>query len=134
MGFFRDDGQFPPRFVLGFIPYFPALFRAAAMSDEYQIEIPQSFLALYTDPGRSKPNAPREVVAARYELCEDLANLLTQTAPEIQFSLGVAESDVLLRCHRGLLGDDAVVAPPEAEWVVRRLAELLNWEQPAHIP
>lgn len=103
-------------------------------SDEYQIEIPQSFMALYTDPGRSKPNAPREVVAARYELCDDLANLLTQKSVEMQFGQDLTESGVLLRCYQGLLGDDAVVNPLEAEWVVRRLAELLNWEQPAHIP
>lgn len=101
------------------------------MSDEYQIEIPQSFMALYTDVGRSKPNAPRQEVAARYELCEDLANLLTQTAGDMQFSLGIDESDVLVRCHQGLLGDAAVVTPAEAQWVVCRLAELLQWKQPA---
>lgn len=43
------------------------------MSDEYQIEIPQSFMALFVDPGRQKPNASRSVVADRYELCEDMA-------------------------------------------------------------
>jgi hypothetical protein len=101
--------------------------------EEFQIEIPQSFLALFTDPGRSKPNAPRAVVAARYELCEDLANLLTQTAPEIQFSTGLAERDVLQRCHQGLVGEAAVVSDAEAVWVVCRLAELLNWEQPAQL-
>jgi len=47
------------------------------MYEEYQVEIPQSFLALFVDPGRSKPNAPRNEVAARYELCEDLANMLS---------------------------------------------------------
>lgn len=102
--------------------------------DPCQIDIPQSFLALYTEPGRSKPNAPRAVVAARYELCEDLANLLTQTAGEMQFSLGIAESDVLARCHQGLLVEPSVVTPAEARWVVCRLAELSNWEQPTLIP
>ena len=100
------------------------------MSDEYQIEIPQSFMALYTDAGRFKPNAPREVVASRYELCEDLANLLTQTAADMQFSLGIDESDVLARCSQGLLGDAAVVTENEARWVICRLAELLQWKQP----
>lgn len=103
------------------------------MSDDYQIEIPQSFLALFTDRGRTQPNAPRTVVAARYELCEDLAHLLTQTAGEMQFSLGIDESDVLQRVHQGLLGEAAVVTPAEAQWVVCRLAELSNWEQPTHI-
>ena len=39
------------------------------MSDEYQIEIPASFVALYVLPGRQKPSLPRDEVAARYELC-----------------------------------------------------------------
>ena len=101
------------------------------MTDDYQIDIPPSFLALFTDPGRSKPNAPRDHVAARYELCEDLANLLTQTAQEMQFSLGIDESNVLQRCHQGLAGDASAVDAKEAEWVVCRLAELLNWRLPA---
>ena len=99
-------------------------------SDDFQIDIPQSFVALFVDAGRSKPNAPRNVVAARYELCEDLATLLTQTALDLQFSLGIKQSEVLHRCHQGLLGEDAVVSGPESQWVVCRLAELINWEQP----
>ena len=95
-----------------------------------QSEIPLSFVALFVDPGRSKPNAPRPVVAARYELCEDLATLLTQTALDLQFSLSITQSEVLHRCHQGLVGDAAVVSPPEAQWVVCRLAELINWDQP----
>ena len=100
------------------------------MSDDYQIDIPPSFMALYTDAGRSKPNAPREVVAARYELCEDMANMLTQTAQDMLFSLGITESDVLQRCLQGLTTDASVVTPPEAQWVVSRLAELSGWALP----
>jgi hypothetical protein len=100
------------------------------MSDEYQIEIPQSFLALYTDTRRQRLHTPWQEVAQRYELCEDLANLLTTTARDMEFSLGIAESDVLSRCHQGLLGEGAVVTPPEAKWVVCRLAELLGWALP----
>jgi hypothetical protein len=70
------------------------------------------------------------VVAARYELCEDLATLLTQTALDLQFSLDLQQSEVLHRCHQGLLGEAAVVSGPESQWVVRRLAELINWAQP----
>ncbi len=46
------------------------------MSDENQLIVPPSFIALFIDPGRSRPNAPREFIAARYDLCEDMANLL----------------------------------------------------------
>lgn len=100
------------------------------MSDDNQTEIPPSFMALYLDPGRRKPNASREVIAGRYELCDDLANMLTETAKTMHFSLGLSEDEVLQRCHRGLGGDAAVVSGPESEWVIRRLAELLEWGQP----
>ena len=101
------------------------------MSDENQVEIPQSFIALFIEPGRSKPAATRFFIAERYELCEDMASLLTQTAQEMLHGLGIAENDVLQRCYQGLMVDNAVFTPPEAEWVVRRLAELSQWPQPA---
>lgn len=99
------------------------------MSDDYQIEIPQSFMALFVDPGRQKPNASRAVVADRYELCEDMASMLTETAKNMLFSLGITERDVLERVYRGLIGEGAVVTPAEAVWVVHRLAELLDWSR-----
>ncbi|QDL56177.1 hypothetical protein [Rhodoferax aquaticus] len=68
---------------------------------------------------------------ASYELCEDLANLLTQTAGTMQFSLGITEHDVLERCQQGLLLEDSVVTPTEAQWVICRLAELMQWPMPA---
>ena len=98
------------------------------MYEEYQIEIPKSFMALYTDPGRSKPNAPRDVVAARYDLCEDLAAMLTETAKNMFFSLDIKEKEVLERCYRGLTGEGAVVTEPEAGWVISRLDELMDWK------
>jgi hypothetical protein len=97
------------------------------MYEEYQIEIPPSFMALFIDPGQRKPNASRDVVAGRYELCEDMATMLTQTAKDMVLSLGVTEDVVLEQCMRGLTGAQAVVSEPEARWVVRRLAELLEW-------
>lgn len=56
------------------------------MSDEYQVETPLSFIALYIDPGRLKPNALREVVSGRNELCEDMASMLTEQAKDMFFS------------------------------------------------
>ena len=101
------------------------------MSDENQVEIPQSFIALFREPGRSKPAATRFFIAERYELCEDMASLLTQTAQEMLHGLGISENDVLQRCYQGLAVDNGVVNAREAEWVVRRLAELSQWPQPA---
>jgi hypothetical protein len=82
------------------------------------------------EPGRSKPVASRFFIAQRYELCEDMANLLTQTAQELLHGLGITEADVLQRCYQGLAVDNSVLNAAEAEWVVRRLAELLQWPQP----
>ena len=100
------------------------------MSDEYQIEIPQSFMALYTAPGSDKPDAPRDVVAGRYELCEDMAGMLTEHAKNMSFRLDLTEADILLRCLQGLRVDAAAVTGDEAQWVIRRLAELLDWTPP----
>ena len=101
------------------------------MSDENQILIPQSFMALFVDPGRSKPNASRAVVAARYELCEDMASLLTEHAQTMVFEQGVSEAQALLRCRQGLLTDASVFSEAEAGWITTRLAELLGWAPPA---
>lgn len=72
------------------------------MSDDNQIDIPASFTALFVAPGRQKPSEPRHVVSNRYELCEDMATMLTETAKNMLFSLGISEHEVLLRIQRGL--------------------------------
>ncbi len=97
------------------------------MSDENQVHVPPSFIDLFVPPGRHRPIESREHIAQRHELCEDLAQLLTDHATTLLFQLGVTEQDVLVRVHRGLLGPDAVVSPIEAWWVAQRLAELLQW-------
>lgn len=97
------------------------------MNDENQIYLPESFTALFVSPGKVKPSIGLRDMAQRYELCEDLAHLLTEKAANMQFTLGINEELVLTRCELGLLAEPAVVAPAEARWVVCRLAELLNW-------
>jgi hypothetical protein len=96
--------------------------------DESQIEVPPSFVALFVPAGRIKPTSPWHEIRERYEYCEDLANMLTETAQTQLWQLGVAESDVLDRIGRGLLGGQAGVDDAEAQWVLRRLAELLGWD------
>jgi hypothetical protein len=100
------------------------------MSDDSQIVVPPSFVALFVPPGRTRPAAPREEIAARYEFCEDLAQMLTEPASTRLWELGVSEEVVLERMHQGLSGDGATVSPAEARWVVTRLAELLGWQLP----
>ncbi|MFW9616290.1 hypothetical protein [Aquabacterium sp.] len=99
------------------------------MSDAYQIEIPPSFLALYSD-ARHRLTIPLPTLRARYELCEDLAHHLTEHCRNIHVDIGVDEQDVLARCQQGLLTPDSGVAHDEAEWIVTRLAELLGWPHP----
>lgn len=97
------------------------------MTDEFQIHIPPSFMALFVPPGKIKPTMGQRDMAQRYELCEDLANLLTEKAANMQFTLGITEDLVLQQCEQGLLADPSVFSALEARWVVCRLAELLNW-------
>lgn len=98
--------------------------------DDNQIVVPPSFIALFVPPGRIRPTASREHIAQRYELCEDMAQMLTQTAQAHHLDLGVTESDVLERIRRGLVQAGSVLSPEEGHWVVRRLAELLDWPDP----
>jgi len=57
----------------------------------------------------------------------------TETARAMLHDLGIAESDVLERVHRGLGEPAAGLTPAEAWWVARRLAELLAWELPSSL-
>ncbi|MDL2338619.1 MAG: ATPase with chaperone activity [Pseudomonadota bacterium] len=97
------------------------------MSDDCQIDIPRSFIELYLAPGSVRPNQSRTVIASRYELCEDMAQMLVDHARAKLFELGVTEHDVLERTHRGLLVEGSTFSADEANWLVRRLAELLGW-------
>jgi hypothetical protein len=100
------------------------------MYDHNQIEVPDSFVALFIDPGRQRPNASRAEVSARYEFCEDLANHLFEYARAQHHDLGIDEGEVLARVLLGLQQPDSSVSPAEARWVVRRLAELESWPDP----
>ena len=96
------------------------------MSNDNQIEIPHSFMALFIERGRLKPSASREFVTSRYELCEDMACMLVEHAQTL-FSQGISGDEVLTRCHQGLLAESSVLSENEAVWVIRRLSELLGW-------
>jgi hypothetical protein len=104
------------------------------MPIDNQIEPPQSFMAMYVTQGRDRPNAPQEVVLARYEQCEDMACVLTEHAQTLAFKENYSESEVLARCHNGLLDDASDFNENEARWVTCRLAELLGWEPPTFDP
>ncbi len=100
------------------------------MSVDNQIEPPQSFMAMYITPGQTRPNAPQDVVLARYEQCEDMACILAEQAQTLAFKENLSEREVLELCHRGLQTSDAHFNEKEATWVICRLAELMGWEFP----
>jgi len=88
---------------------------------------------LFVPPGKTRPIASHTVLAARYELCEDLAQTLVPTATQLQLMRDLHAWAVLEQCLQALCGPDAAIEPLEARWVVCRLAELLGWEQPVFL-
>ncbi len=100
------------------------------MSADSQIFIPPSFIALYTDARGRLRSTPAEL-ATRYELCEDLANHLTEQAQRLHHGAAVpSEDEILQRIHAGLATAESGVQPEEARWITQRLAELLQWPAP----
>ena len=106
---------------------FSALHPEGFMDDANQIHVPPSFLELFAAPGGYKLTEPMAHVRERYELCEDLAQMLMEQAAARQFELGVTGQDVLEKMHQGLAAPGSPVQPPEGLWVIKRLAELLGW-------
>jgi hypothetical protein len=103
------------------------------MDDENQIEVPPSFTALFTSPSGLRLTEPMRHVRQRYELCEDLAQMLTEQAGTALFKSGGTEEQVLQQMQLALSGEESPVQPAEAVWVVRRLAELLNGPAPGPV-
>ncbi|HAU57298.1 MAG TPA: hypothetical protein DCW87_06810 [Comamonadaceae bacterium] len=103
------------------------------MSDDNQILIPPSFIAVHSDArGRLRERA--EVVRQRYELCEDLASHLVEHAQTLYHVQAPSEAEILRRIHAGLCSEGAGVSIVEASWVTTRLAELLHWPCPQLVP
>jgi hypothetical protein len=98
--------------------------------DANQIEPPPSFVALFASPSGQRLLRPMAHVRERYELCEDLAQMMVDQASTAQFRSGASERDVLAGMHAALMVEGSPVEPTEAGWVVQRLAELLAWEPP----
>ena len=101
------------------------------MYEQNQTFVADSFLALYVVHGR--PVLSRQAIEARYETCEDLALQVAEFCKTLQFSQDLSEADALRRCHQGLLEPPASISRDEAGWVIRRVAELLSWPDPAWV-
>ena len=100
------------------------------MDDFNQIEVPPSFVALYTAPGGHRLTEPMRHVRERYELCEDMAQMLTEHAAAAHFKSGGSQDEVLQGMRQALQGEGSSVQPAEAGWVATRIAELLGWPLP----
>ena len=98
------------------------------MTEDNQILIPESFRDLYTDQRRHRLTLALAELRSRYEVCEDLAQQLIDSARHIHFDLGVSEDEVLARIETGLQAPESGLTPQEGVWVARRLAELLEWD------
>lgn len=96
------------------------------MSDDSQIVVPPSFIALYVVPGKIKPNVSRQFLIERYELCEDLAQVLVEQAKTKQWELGISRDVVIERIAKGLAQAPGLVSDAETQWLMTRLNELLN--------
>lgn len=97
--------------------------------DINQLYVADSFQALYQD-SRGRPTLAREQLEARQELCEDLAQSLSEACLGLRFKSDTTADDALAQVHTGLLIPPWSLHPPEARWVAIRTAELLQWEVP----
>jgi len=93
-----------------------------------QIEVPPSFVALFTAPGGQRLTQPAAAVRERYELCEDLAQMLCEQASTAAFKSGASASEVLTGLQAALSAGDGALQASEPAWVVARIAELLDWD------
>jgi len=98
-----------------------------------QTLIPSSFIELSCPSTGIRKKPEWATMAERHELCEDMAQLLTEQARQALVKLGITEADVLRKMLQGLLTEEARLSEMEALWVVCRLAELLQWPLPANL-
>jgi hypothetical protein len=97
------------------------------MDDANQIEPPASFAVIYTSVDGSQLTRAAHEIISRYELCEDIAQTLSERAATLLATSSDSENEVL-KCVRDALDvDSQAVTSAESAWVVQRLAELLNW-------
>ena len=100
------------------------------MDDSNQIEVPQSFVALFLSPEGQRLLQPINTVRERYELCEDLAQMFSEQAVAVRFKSGASECETLGKMELALSDPATGLAPGEVSWVVTRLAEVLGWRFP----
>ena len=96
------------------------------MIDQSQTPGLRAFVEMYTaDTRAARDIGP--VIGERYELCEHLAQALSRQLADMHNSIGLPTRLVRERVREGLMRQEAIVTEPEAQWVMARLADLLDW-------
>jgi hypothetical protein len=98
------------------------------MYEHNQLFIADSFAALFTVNDR--PTLARKEFEGRYEACEDLAQQLAGVCMNLQLDDDASTDAALLQCLGGVRVPSMVGTDAEAQWVIRRVAELLDWPVP----
>lgn len=78
-----------------------------------------------------RPNAARDFVTGRYHLCLAMVHQMLEPARTLHFEQNIREDHVLLQCYQHLLDGVSDLSQREAAWVVRRMADTLDWDCPA---
>ena len=77
-----------------------------------------------------RPNAARDFVTGRYQLCQAMVHQMLEPARTLHFEQNIREDHVLLQCYQHLLDGVSDLSQREAAWVVRRMADALDWDCP----
>jgi hypothetical protein len=96
------------------------------MSEDNQIVVPASFMALYVPPGKIKLNISRQLLIERYEFCEDLAQVLVEQIKTKQWELGISQDIAIERVAKGLSQATDLLSDAESQWLMTRLDELMQ--------
>jgi len=93
------------------------------MDSHDQRLVPDSFLTLYRGPaGRLRIDGG--TLMARYELCEDMAQMLCPTAQGLCAQVGADANEAAAHLVRVASGEADTLSEAEWDWVRQRLAEL----------
>lgn len=112
--FAKVPSDFPRPVHFGAVPGFQSKFLAV------------KFEGRYYEPGCTPPE-----IASRWDVCEDLANKLQAKALESKAGKRshMTEPDILAQYLPRLIAT-GWTSQAEARWVIRRMAELLDWPVP----
>lgn len=94
------------------------------MDSHDQRFVPESFLALYRGP-RGRLQIDGDALMARYELCEDMAQMLSPAAQGLCTQVGADADEAAAHLVRVASSEGSTLTEAEWGWVRQRLAELL---------